>query len=222
MAHDLARRPRPRTLRMANIRSCLRRVEAPSTPSSSAMRDQLGRGLFLQVFEMHCEFSSGEADSGRGRSEVDGESGLSTRADGGLTTDVARYAAAVRFKSSEPSDGPIRPAQNGLTITRTTISADGDARHLVHQPQRLAADRPLARARASCRSRPSSRDSRTSATPARTWRGTSPGSRRSVIAGERQAEHPDQDHRRGEDDLAQLALALDPLRLLVASPARAS
>ena len=45
---------------------------------------------------------------------------------------------------------------------------------------------------------------------ARTWHGTSPGSQAPDRQGEREAEHPDQDHRRGDDDLAQLALALDP------------
>ena len=125
------------TLRIANSRSCLRSVEAPSTPSSSAMLTSSAGVFFLR--SLRCMGMSG----GRAGSSIGAWGTAKPRA--GPRADAERPLARARRARSRSSQGADLPpvaksaGSERLDDHQDDDQRDGDAGHLVHQPQLLAA-----------------------------------------------------------------------------------
>ena len=148
-----------RTLRIENIRSCLRRVDAPSTPELFGHGDQFGGGFLLEVFQMHVGLwlrsECGKIglcleNAGRGRTPHRDRRCIGKSWNWPIKPSPARYAAGAAQVNARETDSRLRKASR----SPERRSSRQRCRNLVHDPQRLVVERALAPSRASCRRRP--------------------------------------------------------------------
>src|SRR4051812_45258597 len=128
------------TLRIENISSCLRRVDAPSMPSSSAMLTRsAGEFFFSSLRCMEISRKIGMVVRSRGRI---GNGGWMPAREAGERR-VWRYAPLPN-KSIGAASYSLAATSEGSDDHQHDDQHHRQARYLVHDPERLAADRPLA------------------------------------------------------------------------------
>src|SRR5687768_8822278 len=105
------------TLRIENISSCLRRVDAPSMPSSSAMATRSAGEFFFKSLRCIGGYSIGRVDGPRGIEDFGGWGCLRGRQANDLTGVRLRDFSSQGVLRYGPSPGSVLPLRvSGRTI----------------------------------------------------------------------------------------------------------